>query len=442
MIALLALLLLIVCMIVGIPIPLAFLASAALICLVNGSNPIMLFSYGFNNLNSILLLSIPLFVLAGSLIDKGGIGEKLIGGLQKLCKGSKAALGTVTIIACAVFGAVSGSSSATLSCIGSIMEPRLREAGYKPGLIGGILASSGVLGIMIPPSILMILYAWGTGASVLACFLSTVVPGIILVVLFSLVNAYFVKKTIPQAAVGAGGPSHSSSSSGGGVATAPLVRQKEKSAIPAILMPVLLLGSIYGGVLTATEGAAFTVLYSVLVGALYYRRINLASFKEAMVQAGRTAGVIMCMLFSVGILSRLYITENLPDLVLGFLTSITENRIVILLMVNLFMVIIGMLMDDCSGTILCAPILLPIVSQLGVTPIQFAAILSVNIGMGNVTPPTAPLLYLAGRISGAEVKDMLKPTFSLIFFAWLPTLLLTTFVPALSLALPSLFGYV
>ena len=179
MIVLLALLLLVLCMVVGIPIPLSFLASAALVCLVDGSSPIMLFSYGFNNMNSVLLLSIPLFVLAGSLIDKGGLGEKLIGGLYKLCRGSKAALGTVTIIACAVFGAVSGSSSATLSCIGSIMEPRLREAGYKPGLIGGVLASSGVLGIMIPPSILMILYAWGTGASVLACFLSTIIPGII-----------------------------------------------------------------------------------------------------------------------------------------------------------------------------------------------------------------------------------------------------------------------
>ena len=279
MIVLLALLLLVLCMVVGIPIPLSFLASAALVCLVDGSSPIMLFSYGFNNMNSVLLLSIPLFVLAGSLIDKGGLGEKLIGGLYKLCRGSKAALGTVTVIACAVFGAVSGSSSATLSCIGSIMEPRLREAGYKPGLIGGLLASSGVLGIMIPPSILMILYAWGTGASVLACFLSTIIPGIILVVLFSLVNAYFVKKTIPATA--SAGPAPAAAAA---VNTAlDGKKKKEKSAIPAILMPILLLGSIYTGALTATEGAAFTVLYSAVVGALFYRRLDRASFKEAMI---------------------------------------------------------------------------------------------------------------------------------------------------------------
>jgi len=150
----------------------------------------------------------------------------------------------------------------------------------------------------------------------------------------------------------------------------------------------------------------------------------------------------MVMLFMVSILSRLYMTENLPDTILNTLTSISSNRIVLLLMINLFMIIIGMLMDDCSGTTLCGPILMPVMGALGITPVQFAAILSVNIGMGNVTPPTAPLLYLGGRVAGAQVKDMLKPTFILIVFAWLPTLILTTFCSPLSLFLPKLLGYV
>mgnify|MGYP000784222840 FL=1 len=148
----------------------------------------------------------------------------------------------------------------------------------------------------------------------------------------------------------------------------------------------------------------------------------------------------MAMLFAVQILSRLYISQNLPDMILTFLTSISSNKYVILLMLNVFMIIIGMLMDDCSATILVTPILLPVVTSLGVSPIHFAAILGVNIGMGNVTPPTAPLLYLAGRISKAEVKDMLKPTLILIAFAWLPTLLITTMVPGFAMFLPSLFG--
>jgi len=428
-----ALLILIAAMVVGVPIPLSFLASAGYIVISTGINPVMLFSYGFNNQNSILLLTIPLFILAGAIIDKGGIGEKLIEGLQKRSKGAKSTLGTITIISCGLFGAVSGSASATLSCIGSIMTPRLKENGYKSGHIGALLANSGVLGIMIPPSILMVLYAWGTGTSVLACFLSTIVPGIILMTLFSLVNAWLVKHDTGAAKMPI-------------IVAKPLISQKKsdkmyRSAIPAILMPILLLGSIYTGILTATEGAAFSVLYALAIGTFYYQRINFKILKTSMVQAGETAGVIMIMLFSVGILSRLYVTENLPDLILTFLTSVSSNRIIILLMVNVFMIIIGMLMDDCSGTILCGPILLPVVMALGVTPIQFAAILSVNIGMGNVTPPTAPLLYLGGRVAGAEVKDMLKPTFMLLFFAWLPTLLLTTFFPQLSTFLPKLLGY-
>lgn len=436
MTVLIALLILIVVMVIGVPIPLAFISSAAYICFTNDVQPTMLFAYGFRNQNTILLLTIPMFVLAGAIIDKGGIGENLIAGLQRFSKGSKATLGTITIVACAIFGAVSGSASATTSCIGSIMTPRLKEAGYKSGHIGALLASSGVLGIMIPPSILMILYAWGTGTSVLACFLATIIPGIILIILFSIVNTYLVmhgkELDSPDAEIALQRMLQRPQRS----------QRKGRSAFPAVLMPVLLLGSIYGGVVTTTEGAAFSVIYSLLVGVFYYKQIGFKTLRDTVADAGETAGTIMVMLFTVSILSRLYMTENLPDTILTALTSISENRIILLLMINLFMVIIGMLMDDCSGTTLCGPILMPVMAALGVPSIQFAAILSVNIGMGNVTPPTAPLLYLGGRIADAEVKDMLKPTFILIFFAWLPTLILTTFVPQLSLFLPKLLGYI
>lgn len=436
---LIALIVLIITMVVGVPIPFAFLLSAAYICLVGGYNPLMLFTYGFNNQNSIILLTIPLFILAGAIIDKGGIGEKLISGLQKVGKGTREGLGTITIIACAVFGAVSGSAAATCSCIGSIMTPRLKEKGYKAGHIGALLASSGVLGIMIPPSILMILYAWGTGTSVLACFLATIVPGILLVILFSIINAWILhhdkiyKDNLPDSPAAEKALDDMISGKKNG--------KKAKSAIPAVLMPVLLLGSIYGGVLTTTEGAAFSVVYSLAIGIFYYRTINFRTFKLSMHQAGEAAGTIMVMLFTVGIVSRLYVTENLPDLILGFLTSISSNRIVILLMINVFMIIMGMLMDDCSGTVLCGPILLPVVMKLGITPIQFAAILSVNLGMGNITPPTAPLLYLGGRVADAEVKDMLKPLMQLIIFGWIPVLIITTYISGFSMLIPRLLGY-
>ena len=160
-----------------------------------------------------------------------------------------------------------------------------------------------------------------------------------------------------------------------------------------------------------------------------------------MLDAGRTAGVIMAMMLTVQIISRLFITENLPDLILGFLTGISDNKYVILLMINIFMVIMGMLMDDCSNTILLTPILLPIMTALDIHVLHFAAILGVNIGMGNITPPTAPLLYLSGRITGSQVKNMLKPTIILILFAWIPTLIITTYFPGFSTFLPKLLGY-
>lgn len=436
MIVIIALIVLLVTLIIGVPIPLAFLASALSVCLTGGYDPSMLMMFGYNKTNSILLLTIPLFVLAGSIMDKGGIGEQLIGAVEKFVGKIKGGLGIVTVVACGVFGAVSGSSSATLSCIGGIMTPRLKENGYPEGLIGALLASSGVLGILIPPSMLMILYAWSTGASVLACFLATVVPGITLIILFSLVNLWFAKRNpnikVYEKVVNAAKKNEKKKKR--------LKGQGGTSAFPAILMPVIILGSIYGGILTATEAAAISVVYAIPVGWFYYKRINGKVLKESLVAAGETAGVIMTMLFSVQILCRLYTSENLPDMILGFLTSISDNRIILLVLINIFMIILGMLMDDCSATILAAPILLPIMTELGVSPIHFAAILGVNIGMGNVTPPTAPLLYLAGRISKAEVKDMLGPDLALILFAWLPTLIVTTYFEPFATFLPNLFG--
>jgi tripartite ATP-independent transporter DctM subunit len=206
-------------------------------------------------------------------------------------------------------------------------------------------------------------------------------------------------------------------------------------------MPVIILGTIYAGILTPTESAAVSVFYAIPVGFLVYRKLDAKTFRETLVKAGVTTGVIMTMLFAVMILSRLYVMENLPQKILRTLTSLTTNKYLLLLLINIFMIFVGMLMDDVSRVLLCTPILLPVALALGISPVHFAAITGVNLGMGNITPPTAPLLYLAGRVANAEVRDMLKPTLALICFAWLPTLILTTYFPELSLFLPRLLGY-
>ena len=441
-----ALLLLIFCLIIGVPVALCFLVSASFLSFINGSNPIMLISYGFKSINTVLLLTIPLFVLAGSLINNGGLGEKLVGAVEKSRLGKiRGGLGIVTSVSCAVFGAVSGSSSATVSCIGSIMAPKMKENGYPDGLVGALIASTGVLGLLIPPSMLMILFAWAANVSVLGCFMATVIPGILLTTLLGLVNCFLYRSYEKRGMLRERADLAESMAKAANLRETIQAEKKAKksgeSAIPALLMPVIILGSIYTGWLTATEAAALSVFYAIPIGAVYYKKITWKTYRVALADAGKSAGAIMTMLLAVQILSRLYMTENLPDMILGVLTSVSSNKYVILLMINLFMVIMGMLMDDCSCTILLTPILLPIMNSLGIHPMHYAAILGVNIGMGNITPPTAPLLYLSGRITGAQVKDMLKPTLIFIALAWTPVLLITTYWPAFSTFLPGLFGY-
>ena len=429
MILVIAFLSVIVFLVLGISIPLTFLGAAAIIVYCSGSDPMFLLSYGGSQINNVLLLTIPLFVLAGAVIDHGGIGRRLINSVEKLGFGKiKGGLGIVTAISSAVFGAISGSAGATIACIGSIMSPRLEENGYEKGFIGSLISSCAVLGLLIPPSMSMILYGWVGGQSVLACFLATIIPGIILVILFSTVNLFYAAKN--KNIVKSVDSKPVASTQG-----------KKKSSIPALLMPFVILGAIYGGVMTTTEAAALSVIYAIPVAMLYYREMSMGDLRDSLISAGKTTGVIMMMLFSVMILSRLYTMNNVPQMLLFMLTSISDSPAVIMIMINLFMILLGMLMDDTSGVLLATPILLPIVTELGVSPIQFAAIVGVNLGMGNITPPTAPLLYLGGKISGAEVKEMLPHTMRLILFAWLPTLIITTYVPDLSLFLPRLFGY-
>ena len=417
---------LVVGLLLGMPIPFAFGGSFLWLTYTMDFNPNTLLASGYTQINSVVLLAIPLFVLAGKIMEKGNIGDALIGLVERFVGKAKSGLGAVSVIVSAVFGSISGSASATLSCIGSLMYPRMLKAGYPTGYTAALLAAACPLGLLIPPSSAQILYAWSSGTSVLACFTATVVPGIILVIFLCLVNAVMCSKMD--------------------------IRQPEKEegswlantgkatlhAIPALIMPIIILGGIYGGIMTATEAAAISVAYAIPVGFLVYKGLKGKNFVQALTESASTTGVIMVMFFMVMIFSKLLTMLNVPTQIAESLLSITDNRIIILLMINIFMVIIGMIMDDTSGILLCTPILLPIVTGIGVHPVHFAAILGVNLGMGNITPPTAPMLYLSGRVVGAKINTMLKPIMIFIIFAWIPTLLLTTYIPAVATTLPGI----
>lgn len=423
-----ALLILSILLVIGIPVPFAFFASAAYLIFAGGYEPSFLLPYGYSQMTNVVLLAIPLFIMAGGIMEKGGIAKRLIDLVEVFVGRMKGALGAVLVISSAVFGSITGSAAATLTSIGSVMFPRLNSSGYPRGYSAALMANSSVLGMLIPPSSIMILYAWVGNQSVLASFLSTVIPGIILIILFCIIN-YFMLRKNPNIMVQ---PKMSFSE------FTKTLGKRTTSASFALFLPLLVLGGIYGGIMTPTEAAGVAVLYAIPVGFLIYKGLKWKNFKEVLIESATTTGVIMVMLFAVMILSRLYVMEQLPDKILDFLLSISENKYVLLIMINIFLIIIGMLMDDISGVLLTTPILLPIVVQLGVDPIHFAAIVGVNLGMGNVTPPTAPLLYLSGRLNKAPINETLKPTLILILFGWLPTLILTTYVPELALFLPNL----
>ncbi len=421
-----AVLVLLFTLVIGVPVPFSFGAATIFLSYFGGYSADSLIPVGYSKMNTVVLLAIPLFILSGGLMEKGKIADPLVNIAEIVFGRLRGGLGVAAVLASAVFGAISGSAAATLSCIGTVLFPKLEERGYPKGYSAALLACSAPLGLLIPPSALMILYAWVAQLSVLKCFLATVIPGIIVVVLLSVTNLVMLRRNASISMQPHEPPS---------VVIRKASIQTAK-ATPALLMPIIILGGIYGGLMTPTEAAGVAAIYAIPVGFLIYRGLNLRNFADTLVETAVTTGVVMVMLFVVMILSRLFIFEELPEVILDGLRSVSENPLVIMLMLNVFMIIVGMLMDDVSGVLLSTPVLLPIAIEIGIDPIHFAAILGVNLGMGNITPPTAPLLYLSSRINRSQINETLGPTMILIAGAWLPALLITTYVPWVALWLP------
>lgn len=424
----LALLLVIGTLIIGLPVPYCFMGATLFMVMAEGYNPSFLLPYSYSYTNAVVLLCVPLFVAVGSIMNKGGIGKVLVDFVDLFMGRIRGGLGVVGVVACAVFGSISGSCAATLSCIGSIMFPRLRENGYPMGHSAALLSSAAPLGLLIPPSASMILYAWIGRQSVLACFLATVGPGLILMTLLSILNLIMLRNNpdvVVQEPLSPG-------------EFGKVFRKRSVNAIPALLMPFIVLGGIYGGFFTPTEAAAVAVLYSIPVGFFVYKSLTVKDFYRAMVDTASTTGVVMVMMFCIVLLSRIYVMEDLPGMITAILERVSDNKNVILLVINVMLIIMGMIMDDTSAMLLSTPILLPVVQSFGVHPIHFGAIIGVNLGLGLITPPTAPTLYFGGRIANTPVSQMMKPTLIFIAFAWLPTLFAVSYFPSVSLWLPRL----
>lgn len=423
---LISLTLIVILLLAEMPIAFAFGLGALVFGVASGSNVSFLIPFAYQTTLSFALLALPLFVLAGTLMAEGGISDRLLNFVNAFVGRLKGGLGAVTVITCALFGAISGSSSAAIAAIGQIMIPRMVKEGYPVGHATALVACSSVLALMIPPSIPMIVFAVTGGLSVGAAFLSTVIPGVLLALVYVGLNFWFLRNNDDIKVEDA-------------IPMAQAVRNIGTSGISAfwaLLMPLLILGVIYTGIATPTEAAAIALVYAVVIGLFVYRGLTFASIPKAVVRAAITTSSIIAVLFFLFVMSRAMILQQVPKEVAQALISITDNKVLILLMINLILLLIGMIVDDVSGSVLAAIVLLPVATEIGVHPIHFAAIVGTNLGLGNVSPPCAPMLYMAAGVSKLTLDKYVGITLKFLLLGHLPMVLVVTFFPDLSLALP------
>ena len=421
-------LLLVTLMILGVPVALTFVAAAVFLVVFGdyGSTTFLITS-GFSKVSSVVLLAIPLYILAGAIMTQGGIALRLLEFADAFFGRFRSGLGFVVVVTTAVFGAISGMASSAVAAIGSITIPRMVEQGYDRGYATALVSCSAVLALLIPPSASMILFGWVTSTSIAACFLAPVIPALLLISLFGFWNVVLTKKMNIKVA-----PKLDFKQSVDNVFV------KTKRAGFGLAMPLIILGFIYGGITTPTEAAAVAVVYSLPIAFWVYKDLTIRSFYDAVWKAAQITSVLMLVIFCANMLARVLTMEDVPQQILGAMLAVSENPIVLLLIVNVFLLLVGMFMEDVSGILLAAPLLLPVVNEAGVHPVHFAAIVGTNLGMGLITPPTAPILYFGTLIGETTLAAVLKPTLVFVFLAYFPVVLVTTFVPELSLWLPRL----
>ena len=420
-------------MVFGVPVAWSFAGVLMFLVWAYDVNTTTLLLQGFRSLDSVILLALPLFVLAGYLMQSGGVAERLIRFMALVLRGRKGGMGGAMIATSGVFGAISGTATAAVASIGTIMIDPLTERGYPRGYSSALLGMSSLLGILIPPSITLILFGVVTKQSITALFAATVVPGLLLMLglmIFNKIMTRRILKDTPERA-------------------AALQRQRSGdspsrltlSALPALLMPVIILGGIYGGIFTPTEAAAVALLMAILIGFFIYRDLTLARFRKSLLEAGETTGTIILILLFSFMIGRIMVAEGVPQDLTEAATKVTDNTILILLLVNAFLIFVGMIMDDLSVTVVIAPLMMPLVVSHGVDPIHYASIVACSVVIGANSPPVAPILYMACRIGKVSIHHAVVPALQLIAFVALPVMLLVTFVPELSLFLPRLLGF-
>ena len=428
--AIFSLLILVVMLTLGAPLPFCFGGALMYMSIFTTVSMKGMLMWSLQQVLSPVLLCIPLFIFAGSLMSESGIARYLLDFVDTFVGRIRGGLGVVATVTCAIIGAISGSGFTGVAAIGPILIPRMEEKGYPRGYATALITDSSILGLLIPPSVIMIVFGWVTETSILACFLATVLPGLTVMVLFSVINLIWARRFPLVLEEKLGFPEK----------RAQFIARGGR-ALPALIMPVIILGGIYGGVVTPTEAAAVAVIYAIPVGFFLYKGLTAKNYMSMARESAVSVGSIMLMIFFSLMLSQTYTMLRIPQAIVQGVFEITQDTTVLLIMVNLVLLFVGMIVNDITGMILVAPLLLPLMVAIGVHPIHFAAIIGVNLAIGGVTPPYASILYLGMRIGKVEFHEILGPAMTFVLLGYLPVVILTTFWSPLSLFLPGLMGF-
>ncbi len=379
----------------------------------------------FGGLDSFPLLAVPMFVLSGIIMAKGGISRKLFDIFAFFLGNLTAGMPCAVIVTCLFYGAISGSAPATVAAVGSMTIPILTSLGYDITFTTAIVAVAGGLGVIIPPSIPFIMYGMASGASVSNLFLAGIIPGLMIGGLLMFYAIYYCKRN--------GEDKEKINTEVKKLHEKGLFNVVKESFF-AILSPIIILGCIYSGIASPTEAAVISVFYALFISLFVYRSIHIKDIWEILKEAIRTFTPILFILATSTAFSRVLTLMQVPQTVSEFISSNFHSPVLILLVINLFLLLVGMVMDTTPAILILTPILLPIVTNLGMDPVQFGVIMVVNLAIGFVTPPIGVNLFVASSLTNVPVMNIAKKAMPMII-CFLLTLLLITFIPAISLAL-------
>ncbi|WP_137129237.1 TRAP transporter large permease [Rhizobium sp. FY34] len=412
-------------MLIGMPIAFCLGIASLATILYMGLPPIVIFQQLNSGMNVFAMMAIPFFIFAGDLMVRGGIAARLIRFAAGIVGHLRGGLGQVNIVACTLFGGISGSAVADASAVGGLMIPQMAARGYDRSYAVNVTVNAAIIALMIPPSHNMILYsiAAGGNVSVADLFTAGIIPGILLAAAL-MVTAYIVarRRGYPSEPF----PGFSK------------VLYYFLSAFPGILLIGIIFGGVRSGVFTATESSCIAVLYAFLVAMLVYRELNWDGFVEAVMGAVRTTAMVLLVIGTAASFAWLMAFLQVQSLMIDAIGAISDNPLIVLLVINIILLLLGTFMDMAPLVIISTPVLLPVVKAFGVDPVHFGVVMILNAGIGLNTPPVGTVLFVGCAVGGISIREAMRTIWP-FFGASVAVLMLVTYIPALSLWLPSLF---